>query len=425
MECDNPQLPSLLKRVVQQAFMRPFYPKHWNFEHTDQVIDLINTNQFSELPVITKQDLREHWDDLMDYGDFVDIVSSSGTTGRPIHIPIHKQQQTDMVDCIARVFKTLDVAPKSKILNLLSLNDMFTLGPLVWLAAKEINAGCIRVSPRQVQRVLDVLNYHKPEVVVGNPAFLVSIAEAAGSNWLPHERLPKKAYFAAAGIQDKDLHLIPSVEETLKYWGMTTFVNSYGCSEFGAIGHDCIYHKGFHINTDFCYLELIDPVSKKPVNPGEMGEVVVTGLTLPRGFIPVRYATGDLSTWLTHEPCACGRAGPRIGPIIGRMDLQFKLFGQTIYPDHVLNVVNRLECVSRAVITIQRNTVHNDIVELLVAPETGFEAHTIKSLIDSELLNHFSIPPKVTLSSHEHIANLELLTKDSRNMVKTPSVFVL
>ena len=414
-----------LRLAIREAWERPFYRTHWKFDHLKAVIDFIDQGRFSELPVVRKRHISECWDQLIDYGDFVDIVSSSGTTGRPVDIPLHKQHQLHLVECIARVLKELGVKSKSKILNLLSLNDTFTLGPLVWLAARELGAGCIRVSPQRVQRILNVIKYHKPEFVIGNPAFMVKIAQVAGEEWLAQNELPKNAYFAAAPIFDHEMKLTPGAEEAIKLWGIQSFLNEYGCSEFGSIGYECHYHQGIHVNTDHCYLELLNPSTGKPVNPSEAGEVVVTGLSFPRGFIPIRYATGDISAWSKDGKCQCGREGLRIGPIVGRVDYQLKLFGQTIFPELLLNVTDRLDCVSRSIITIKRNTTQNDLIEIIVVPADDYDAISTKNLIETELLHHLPVIPDVIISSNEHIDRLEKNAMQKTNQVKIPRLFLL
>ncbi|HEX4045884.1 MAG TPA: AMP-binding protein [Gammaproteobacteria bacterium] len=414
-----------LCQAINEAWKRPFYRTHWKFDYLETAIDFINRGNFSSLPVVRKNHISEYWEQLIDYGDFVDIVSSSGTTGRPVDIPIHKQHQVYLVECITRVLKELGIKQKSKIINLLSLNDTFTLGPLVWLASRELGAGCIRVSPQRVQRVINIIKYHKPEFVVGNPAFLVRIAQFAGKEWLSKNELPKHAYFAASPIFDHEMKLTPAAEEAIQLWGIQSFLNEYGCSEFGSIGYECHYHKGIHVNTDHCYLELLDPSTGKPVNLGEAGEVVVTGLSFPRGFIPIRYATGDISAWSRKDKCQCGREGLRIGPIIGRVDYQLKLFGQTIFPELLLNVVDRLDCVSRSIITIKRNTNQNDLIEIIAVPADGYNASSTKNRIETELLHHLPVIPDVVISSNEHIDKLEQNAMQKTNQVKIPRLFLL
>jgi phenylacetate-CoA ligase len=52
----------------------------------------------------------------------------------------------------------------------------------------------------------------------------------------------------------------------------------------------------------------------------------------------LRYWTNDI-TYLTHEPCACGRTHARMGPIRGRSDDMLTIRGVNLYPTQVEEVL--------------------------------------------------------------------------------------
>lgn len=137
-----------LKKNIFHAYKRSYYPTHWKMT-IDEVFKLLDQGQFYKLPVIRKSDIRDHWDGLIEYGDFTDIVSSSGTTGRAVDMPVHRLQEQVWVESISRVLMELGAEPGDRMLQLLSNNDMFTLGPLVCQAAKKIGVGPIRCSPER------------------------------------------------------------------------------------------------------------------------------------------------------------------------------------------------------------------------------------------------------------------------------------
>lgn len=76
-------------------------------------------------------------------------------------------------------------------------------------------------------------------------------------------------------------------------------------------------------------LEIVRPGTAEPVQPGEVGEIVVTRLNADYPLL--RFATGDLSA-LIDEPSPCGRTNMRIRGILGQVDRTTKiedLFGHT------------------------------------------------------------------------------------------------
>nr|MBA2541092.1 phenylacetate--CoA ligase family protein [Deltaproteobacteria bacterium] len=96
---------------------------------------------------------------------------------------------------------------------------------------------------------------------------------------------------------------------------------TYGCREVMLIGSECEARAGLHVAMETLIVELIvrdADGNARAARPGEVGEVAITdlhNLACPM----IRYLTGDLAIARPLEPCACGRALERIGPIDGRV----------------------------------------------------------------------------------------------------------
>ena len=120
-----------LGMAVANAWKRPFYQKHWSFSAQEEAVDAVHQGAFTEFPLIRKTHLRTHFDQIIDYDCAVDLVSSSGTTGRPVDMPIHFEQEQDRILRVRRILKSMGVRPGSRVLQLLSLNDLFTLAQLL------------------------------------------------------------------------------------------------------------------------------------------------------------------------------------------------------------------------------------------------------------------------------------------------------
>ncbi|HHI94420.1 MAG TPA: phenylacetate--CoA ligase family protein [Gammaproteobacteria bacterium] len=408
---------SRLNTVLTQAWEREYYQQHW-LMNLNEALSLLNSQQYHAIPIIRKRDISNNWDTLIEYGDFTDAVSSSGTTGRPVDLPVHRLQEQIWVDCVSRVFNELGAVPGDRLLQLLSNNDMFTLGPLVWQAAKKTGVGTFRCSPQRTKRILEVIQYHQPKFVAGNPNIMLNIAEELGDDFPAPEQLPDYAYFGAGVAFDGNNEPTPVAKKVMQLWGLKDALNEYGCSELGSVGHECRCHNGFHINDDAVFVELIDPSSGLPVKEGEPGEIVVTSLTLPRGFIAIRYGTGDISAWMDYEPCECGRRTPRIGGIIGRVDHQLKVLGQTVFPDLIFNVVDTMDNIEVSLIVKYADDNDAEQVELWVAPTENPEK-TIES-IQKSLEQRLAVSPKIR---HIDAATIKKLQKEKMaegNGVKLP-----
>ena len=92
--------------------------------------------------------------------------------------------------------------------------------------------------------------------------------------------------------------------------------DQYGAQEFNRMGWDCTHHRGFHEDSDSVHLEIVS--GDRSAEPGEEGEVVVTGLV--NDLMPlVRYRIGDTG-YFSSERCPCGRALPLFRLTEGRLD---------------------------------------------------------------------------------------------------------
>ncbi|MEZ9411688.1 phenylacetate--CoA ligase family protein [Vibrio lentus] len=406
-----------IKKTLKHAYERHFYQKHWGAD-IDDVLKLVSDGQYHKLPVIRKNDIRDNWDDLILYGDFTDIVSSSGTTGRPVDMPVHRLQEQVWVESISRVLTELGAEAGDRMLQLLSNNDMFTLGPLVWQASKKVGVGTFRCSPQRLSRVNSVIKYHKPNFVVGNPMVMLDMVEKLGADFPAKEDLPDYAYFGACSSFDAHNQPTPVAQKVIDLWGLKDTLNEYGCSEVGSIGHECLSHRGFHINSDYVHVELIDPETGLPVPEGQAGEVVVTTLTQPRGFIAVRYATGDIAAWLDSEPCCCGRVGLRMGAIIGRVDHQLKIKGQTLFPDLILSITDQDPTITDAVLVRYNDELDAEQVELWLESTQDSQTTTVK--IESELISHVAVCPQIRVLQPGLIKSIQEKHMSKSNGVKIP-----
>jgi phenylacetate-CoA ligase len=106
-------------------------------------------------------------------------------------------------------------------------------------------------------------------------------------------------------------------------------------------GLDCHKHEGIHYWADYYILEILDPVTLEPVEPGQVGEMVVT--TLCKEAAPlIRYRTRDLTRLIPH-PCSCGNILPMHDRILGRSDDMIILRGVNLYPGHIDEILSKMD----------------------------------------------------------------------------------
>ena len=100
------------------------------------------------------------------------------------------------------------------------------------------------------------------------------------------------------------------------FWGGMKVREIYGGSEVPFVAAEADDGGGMYLNPEFI-VEVVDPVTHRPVASGEPGVLVVTDVRR-RAYPMLRYFTGDITEGLQHEPGPSGRTTARMGRILGR-----------------------------------------------------------------------------------------------------------
>jgi len=209
----------------------------------------------------------------------------------------------------------------------------------------------------QLIRDLGVTGY------TGTPSFLMAIirkAEEMGYNFKRDFRL-QRASFVAEPLQSS---LRKSFEEE---YGIDTY-QMYGATEVGDIAYEYSEKSGWHVCEDVI-VEIVDPSTGRCVEPGQLGEVVVTRLN--DVFFLLRFGTGDLSS-IIQEDCPCGRTARRLSGIAGRVGDAVKVLGIFITPSQVARIGGIFPQVAFQVV-VTRET-YRDILTVVVVKDEGYAA---------------------------------------------------
>jgi len=102
----------------------------------------------------------------------------------------------------------------------------------------------------------------------------------------------------------------------------------YATADVGLVAFECSAKNGMHI-AEGVILEMISYETGKQVEPGEVGEIVIT--PIDETYPLIRFGTGDLAG-LIDEPCPCGRTSFRITRLLGRVGDAVRTRGMFIHP---------------------------------------------------------------------------------------------
>lgn len=177
---------------------------------------------------------------------------------------------------------------------------------------------------QQVQAIVDL----QPEGYVGTPSFLRIIVEKAEELSADIRSLSKACVSGEA---------LPGVTRNwLKERGITVR-QCYATADIGAIAYESEAEEGLIVEEEIL-VEIVRPGTGDPVEPGEVGEVVVT--TFNADYPLIRFATGDLSAIMPGRS-PCGRSNIRLKGWMGRADQTTKIKGMFVHPEQVADIARR------------------------------------------------------------------------------------
>ncbi len=214
---------------------------------------------------------------------------------------------------------------------------LFTGGFGLHYGAEKLGASVIPISAGNTRRQIQIMQDFKTTALVCTPSYALKMADVMmdmGIN--PNGLSLRYGLFGAEPWSEK------MREEIGERLGILA-TDNYGLSEVmgPGVAGECQECKGLHVNEDHFLVEVLDPETLDPVEPGDVGELVITTLT-KEAFPVVRYRTRDLTRMIT-EPCPCGRTLHRIQRIMGRTDDMLIIKGVNVFPTQIEAVLFDIE----------------------------------------------------------------------------------
>ncbi|SKA80337.1 phenylacetate-CoA ligase [Paucidesulfovibrio gracilis DSM 16080] len=325
-----------LKALVERVYHNvPFYKKRLE-EKGIRPGDINSLDDVRHLPFTEKQDLRNNYP----YGLFavnmeniVRIHSSSGTTGKATVVGYTHRDVRTWASLMGRCLNAAGVGPGDILHNAYGYG-LFTGGLGAHYGAEAAGATVIPMSGGATRRQIMIIKDFMATAICCTPSYALHLAETAGELGIDFRKLPLKV--GIFGAEPWSEAMRKDIEGKLNIKAL----DIYGLSEImgPGVGIECAEaQNGLHMQEDHFLLEVIDPASGEPVQPGELGELVIT--TLTKEAIPLlRYRTRDL-TRLETTPCRCGRTTARMMRVQGRSDDMLIIRGVNVFPQQIESIL--------------------------------------------------------------------------------------
>jgi len=416
-ELQGERLKAISRKVYDKV---PFYKS--KFDALGVKPEDINTiDDIAKLPFTSKDDMR----DVYPYGllacdlrDIVEIHTSSGTTGKPV-VDAYTQGDIDLwSEVMARTLSMGGVTADDIVQNAYGYG-LFTGGLGAHYGIRRIGATCIPISGGNTKRQLEVMKDFGSTVLTCTPSYSLYLAEAGKEEGIDFSKLPLRVGFFGAEPWSESMRADIQAKLHVKafdIFGLTEIIGP-------GVAAECECQDLLHVFEDHFYPEIINPDTGVPLPDGEKGELVFTTLT-KEGTPVIRYRTRDI-TYLTREPCPCGRTAVRMHRILGRTDDMLIIRGVNIFPSQVEQVLIAMEGVEPHYQLVVERKGSLDCLEVQVEMTDGVGSDMLGYIeekekeIEEELRETLFINSKVNLVPPKTIPRSEGKAKriiDKRNL---------
>lgn len=288
-----------LQALICHAYQTvPFYRNLWT-QHGFTLANLPSLEQLARLPLVSRVDLLAHpqFHRMSTIPAPAWPVWSSGTTTGTRHFAL-RDARADLANSltIRRYFRAFGIGPGAVVVFLHAGERKPVHTEMRW---REWGARRVHV---QISDFVASPHWMKTADVVTGPApLLETMAQRYAETGLaPPKLLVNYSEPLSHAVRARIARLLP-----------TPITDVYCASELSTlIGFTCPHQTGFHLNTDFLHVEILNEQGQ-PCQPGECGEVVVTDLV---NFVAplIRYRLGDEVVCGDETLCPCG-SGLQVG----------------------------------------------------------------------------------------------------------------
>ena len=338
------QLQRFRERMQYVYERSPMYKRKYD-EAGIKPSDIRTLDDIQHVPFTVKEELRESQARHHPWGDFicippeegVRVFQTTGTTGIPVKAILNKRDWTvHFYEQFMHYMHGYGV----KTSDILFVPFGYGLYIAWWGFQAALEQAGVMIVPGGAQssqdRVKNIFEWGAT-VVCGTPTYLLYLGETATKMGKPLADSSVRIV-VAAGEPGAN---VPSTKKAIETtWGAKCY-DDIGSTEISNFGFECIAQNGTHVIDSMFYAECLDTESLKPVEPGEVGELVLSNLCT-ESMPLLRYRMKDLVRF-NKETCTCGRTFLRLdGGVLGRSDDMFQFAGVNIFPSGIENLIREV-----------------------------------------------------------------------------------
>jgi len=382
------QVEKFQQMLTQLLESNAFYKNKLEQAGIKNAADIQSLDDYRKLPFTLKQELSRDQELNPPYGSnlsypierYTRVHQTSGTTGNPLKVLDTDESWDWWAECWSAVFRAAGVTSSDRIMF------GFSFGPFIgfWSAfsgANKVGALAIPGGGMSSRQRAKAIVSHGATVLVCTPTYALHLAEVARENGID----PAASSIRVTIQAGEPGASLPAVKHKIEeVWGARCFDHA-GASEVGAWGYESQAGDGMHLNEEQFIFEVLDPVTLKPADEGEL---IISNLGRI-GMPIIRYRTGDRVRLKTIRNSDGSRSRVLDGGIIGRADDLLVVRGINVFPSAIENIVRQFPEVGEFAVDIYKK---NELDEIEVKLEIKHaEPEVIAATVAQELYDRLSL----------------------------------
>ncbi|MEO5821011.1 MAG: hypothetical protein ABIT71_10920 [Vicinamibacteraceae bacterium] len=366
-----------LRDIVRHAYDTvPFYRRRFD-EHKVTPADIRGHADLPKLPLLTRDDIRTHYDALRSTAlPPRDMRSghTSGTTGTPLTVGYDH-------DTVWMTYAVFDRHYRWAGANMGRGGDRVAVArgnvivpldqrrPPFWrknLVHNHLLLSSFHLSPSNLPAYFEALRAFRPVVMDGYPSTLYVLAKYLRS---------RGEFFPVRAAVTSSETLYDFQREAIEERFQCRVFDYYALAERVIFSGECEGHRGRHISMEYGVAE-VTAADGQPVPSGSVGKLVGTSLH-NRAMPLIRYVTNDM-TALLDGTCACGRSLDVMADVTTKAEDMLTLKdGRIISPSVLTHPFKPLESIEGSQI-IQTEL---DRILVRIVPGPGYDTSLTQHLV--------------------------------------------
>ena len=363
-----------LKKIIRHAYDTTNYYRKLFDVNNLKPTDIKSTNDLYKIPVLTKNIIRENFDDLISKNfKKKELVHghTSGTTGTPLDVLWDKNTciYTNAVDWRQKKWAGVNYGDKIALVLGRVVVPPDKKSPPFWkmdYIHNQLWMSAFHISSENIKHYLKKLKRYKPVAIEGYPSTVYLLAKFLNESG---NTFPVKSVLTSSET------LYPLQKEAIEKAFECKVYDFYGMAERVLFSTECEAHTNHHLNFEYGLTEIVD-VNNKPVADDEKGFIVSTSLQ-NYGMPLIRYKTSDISAIISQQ-CSCGRQMPMLEKITTKAeDIIVCPDGRLISPSVLTHPFKPLENIEES--QIIQEDINN--ITIKIVKKANFKERDAKKLL--------------------------------------------